>query len=276
MLMAGQRMKKSNKIFDLFSLKQILHKGRELISSLLFPPRCVVCDELLTPEEAEAGIHNICKKQLQLVKTPTCMQCGRPITEVHREYCYECKKIEHKFSGKPRQGEVQRPIIQGKALYLYEGAVKTAMYRFKYSNKREYAMFFARETKKIYGDWLKRIDVQVIVPVPMYLPKQKRRGYNQAESFAEELSFLTGIPVDKNLIKRVKDTTPQKELNPLERKNNLKNAFQKGKSIVQYTKVLIVDDIYTTGSTVWAVAEEMKKTGIVQVYTLSLCIGGDQ
>ena len=79
--------------------------------------------------------------------------------------------------------------------------------------------------------------------------------------------------MDKELIKRVKDTTPQKQLNPIKRKNNLKNAFQIKENIVQYKHILVVDDIYTTGSTVEAVAQEIKNRGVCQVYVLSICIG---
>ena len=165
------------------------------------------------------------------------------------------------------------PIRQGKALYLYQGPIKETMYRFKYSNKREYADFFAEEAVEKYGDWIQSKNIQVIVPVPMYLPKQYKRGYNQAETFARALGRRFNIPVDTTLVKRVKDTTPQKELNDLERKNNLKSAFQKTESIVQYSHILIVDDIYTTGCTAMAVAEELKKTNANQIYFMSICIG---
>ena len=164
-------------------------------------------------------------------------------------------------------------VEQGKALYLYRGDVKQTMYRFKYSNKREYAKFFARQAVQKYGDWIRRNKIQAIVPVPMYLPKERRRGYNQAKSFARELSKMTGLPVEDSLVCRVKDTKALKTLNPMERKNNLKNAFQKGKSIVQYSHILVVDDIYTTGSTAQAVAEELIKQGVGHVYFLSICIG---
>ena len=124
-------------------------------------------------------------------------------------------------------------------------------------------------------EWMQKRGIEVIVPVPMYAPKQRKRGYNQATAFAKELSRQTGIPVDEGLVIRVKDTTPQKELDDIERKNNLKSAFQNKKSIVQYSHVLVVDDIYTTGSTVEAVAEELIKIGVRRVYVLSICIGGD-
>lgn len=246
--------------------------------SLLFPIRCPICDEILEPEQIERGIHIECESKIFPVKGAVCMHCGRPIGQrnqhkkiieylenyASQEYCYECEQKNY---------VKESSITQAKSLYLYRGKIKQTMYRFKYKNKREYARFFAREAVLRYRGWLE--DVDVIVPVPMYLPKQKKRGYNQAESFATELSRYTGIPVDKNLVVRIKDTRPQKELNDKERKNNLKNAFQIEKSIVQYSHALIVDDIYTTGSTAEAVGKEIKRKGNCQVYLLSICIGGD-
>ena len=115
----------------------------------------------------------------------------------------------------------------------------------------------------------------MIVPVPMYKGKQRVRGYNQAEVFAKALSELLNIPAESQLIQRIRDTRPQKELNDVQRKNNLKNAFQMKENIVQYRHILVVDDIYTTGSTAQAVAEELIKTGVSRVYMMSICIGED-
>jgi ComF family protein len=249
-----------------------------------YPRRCPVCDEILGPEEAEQKIHSLCVGKLRYVTGATCMQCGRPLDNEVREYCYDCQRLwrqniefmpqsKHAWREITRATEATTQISQGKAIYLYQGPIKETMYRFKYSNKREYAEFFAEEAVRIYGDWMKRKNIQAIVPVPMYMPKQRRRGYNQAETFAKALGRKMNIPVDATLVKRVKDTKPQKELNDLERKNNLKNAFQKTESIVQYSHILVVDDIYTTGSTAMAVAEQLRKTNTCQVYFLSICIG---
>lgn len=249
-----------------------------------YPRRCPVCDEILEPEEAEQKIHKLCAGKLRYVTGATCMQCGRPLDNDTREYCYDCQRLwrramehmsqsNHAWRRITQVAEVTTPISQGKAIYLYQGPIKETMYRFKYSNKREYADFFAEETVRIYRDWIRSKNIQAIVPVPMYMPKQRKRGYNQAEAFAHALGRKMNIPVDTSMVKRVKDTKPQKELNDLERKNNLKNAFQKTESIVQYSHILVVDDIYTTGSTAMAVAEQLRKTNTCQVYFLSICIG---
>ena len=147
------------------------------------------------------------------------------------------------------------------------------MYRFKYSNRREYARFFAEQAVEQQADWLQRNGVEAIIPVPMYRPKQRKRGYNQAEIFALELARQMDIPLVRDGVRRTRNTRPQKLLNDGERKNNLKKAFQAADFIVKYKKVLIVDDIYTTGSTVEAVAAELRRCGVEQVFFLTLCTG---
>lgn len=330
---------------------------RKMVLSLLFPLRCPVCDEILSPEETEIGIHATCQEKLYPVQGAVCLHCGRPFRKNLRiypksqtnqylkaseadlsvrnsylledewdfnnstkEYCQECRKRDYVYSYSmfsrgdaivfTSRKEECSPIVKGKALYLYRGDIKLTMYRFKYSNKREYAHFFAKQAVERYPELFfsipnaYRMDtvdfsqfkstsedlgerrvwqsmtsslwkncVDAIIPIPMYQPKQRKRGYNQAESFAYALSELTQIPVDTTIIQRIRDTTPQKELDDTERKNNLKNAFQTGKSIVKYKKVIVVDDIYTTGSTMEAVAKELKYIGIHQIYALCICIG---
>jgi ComF family protein len=124
-----------------------------------------------------------------------------------------------------------------------------------------------------YSAWIKDIGIEAIVPVPLYKAKKRRRGYNQAESFAKALGRAWNLPVNKDLVYRVRNTTPQKGLSTKERKENLEKAFCKGKSTIRYNTVLLVDDIYTTGSTAEAVASELFQRGIKQVYFLSICIG---
>lgn len=267
------------------TIYQIFMEKKDHIFSILYPRRCPICDGILNPEECE--IHLICKSKLHYVKAPTCMRCGRPIENASYEFCYNCKSDINSCSIKPskepfrsdsiyirKNNFIEYPDFQGKAVFLYKGAIKKSLYRFKYANKREYALFFAKETVRLYGDWIRQNGINLIVPVPMYAKKKRKRGYNQAESFAKELSVLIGIPMDTHLVERVKDTLPQKTLNKQERKNNLKNAFQTRKSIVQYReRILVVDDIYTTGSTMEFVTACLKNAGVEKLFVLSIAIG---
>lgn len=147
------------------------------------------------------------------------------------------------------------------------------MYRFKYKNKREYADYYAEEAAGLYEKWVRMHGIEAIVPIPMYDAKKRARGYNQAEVFAKKLGAQLGIPVDCRLIKRVKNTIPQKELNDRQRKDNLKGAFQLRTNIVKYKKLLLVDDIYTTGSTIDAAAETLQAAGVEHIYFICICIG---
>ena len=229
---------------------------------ILFPPRCAVCDEILEPELiGRSYIHKKCEERLLPVKGALCMRCGRPVEE-RAEYCFDCSRKYQKQS-----------FLQGKSLFLYRGDIRTTMYRFKYSNKREYAEFFADYGARIYGDWIRSKEIEVIVPVPMYGPKQRKRGYNQAECFGKALSRQMEIPMDPHMVKRYKDTAPQKELNDIERQKNLKGAFVCETQKCHYKRILLVDDIYTTGSTAEAVTDALKNAGAKEVYVLSVCIG---
>lgn len=115
--------------------------------------------------------------------------------------------------------------------------------------------------------------MEAVIPVPIHKNRRKKRGYNQAELFARELGKLLELPVDGEILVRTKDTTPQKKLDDRERKNNLKKALKIGKDSVQWKKVLVVDDIYTTGSTVDAAALVLKEAGVEEIYVLSIAIG---
>lgn len=191
------------------------------------------------------------------------MHCGRPVVADTVEYCYDCS----------RNKSLTRSFTQGKSVFLYKGEMKKSLYRFKYAARREYADFYAKEALSKHARWIERIAPEVIIPIPMYAKKERKRGYNQAETFAKALSKRTGIVTQNNLVKRVKNTVPQKYLSDAERKNNLKNAFQTTENIVKYKKVLLVDDIYTTGSTAEAVTECLKAAGVKDVYFMSICIG---
>ena len=232
----------------------------EFLLSSLFPPRCVICDSILDPED-KVGIHTKCINQLISVGTSVCFHCGRPIKGTF-EYCYDCSKKDW-----------NEGFSQGKALFVYDGAIRKSMYRLKYNNRREYAKYFAREAVRYYASWIRQNNIEAIVPVPMYGRKQRVRGYNQAETFAKALSDILQIPCDSQIVERIKDTTPQKELSDIARKNNLKTAFHSRQNIVKYNHILLVDDIYTTGSTADAVAAVLKASGVKEVFFLAVCIG---
>ena len=122
-------------------------------------------------------------------------------------------------------------------------------------------------------------NIDVIIPVPLHRDRKRKRGYNQAEIIAKYLGKWINIPVETKIIHRIKKTVPQKELNDKERKRNLQGAFQVEEKIRIYKNILLIDDIYTTGSTLDSVAQAIReKTGdkdSCKVWFLTISIGQD-
>lgn len=234
-----------------------------IFREILYPERCPGCDNILYPKERPEGFCKKCITKIEAVGDEVCIKCGKKLEDGRKEYCKDCKNTRHSF-------------VQCKAAFVYEGPMKPAMYRFKYSNRRSYGKIFAEIMWKKYGEWMKSNGIQGIVPVPMYRPKERRRGYNQAGVLAKELGRRSGVPVYDNLVLRARNSSPQKNLNPIERKNNLKNAFKIRKSAVKLRKILLIDDIYTTGNTMDAVGVVLLEAGVEQIYGMSVCIGKDK
>ncbi len=232
----------------------------ELMLGVLYPKRCVACDKVLLKIEKDVGFCRTCMKKVRLVGPVFCLKCGAPINDSKVEFCGSCQKVNHIYT-------------QNKGIFRYTGHMRSAMYRFKYSNRRCYGKVFAKYADRYYGNWIRRNGIEAIVPVPMYKGKERRRGYNQATVFARTLGERTGIPVYDKIVRRESDTMAMKQLNGLKRKKNLLNAFSLSKNVVQFRKVLIVDDIYTTGTTMDEVAKALKSGGVEEIFGMSVCIG---
>ncbi len=229
---------------------------------ILFPPRCPFCDKvlfhsILVPREF---VCNCCRNKPEYIKEPVCYKCGKPIVDKKQEYCYDCEKKRKEY-------------IQGKALWIYKDEVRESLYRFKYCNRQEYATYYGLELVNVYGEWMKKCGVQAIIPIPLSKKRMRQRGFNQAALVADEIGKRMKIPVYHNLLIRVLDTKAQKELNEEERKNNLKRAFKTSVNKVQLDHILLIDDIYTTGSTMNEATRTLKQAGVDQIYCLSISIG---
>ena len=227
---------------------------RERVLDLLFPKRCVVCDEI-AGQEGKAVCRR-CRDKILYVQEPFCLKCGKQLQHEEQEYCEDCKKNRHLY-------------IQGSALYDY-GSMADSIFRFKYAGRMEYADFYGRELYERKAGWLSMVQPDALVPVPIHAA---RKRYNQAELVARHLSSLCGVPVNNSLIYRPKQTAPLKDLSHSERQNNLKRAFKIRQNDVKLSTIVIIDDIYTTGSTIDAMSEVLHQAGISDVYFMTLTVG---
>ncbi|MCR5388791.1 MAG: ComF family protein [Lachnospiraceae bacterium] len=232
---------------------------------LLFPDRCIICDDVFEQQftkEQKSCICEKCEPKIIRIKEPICKKCGRPIKEDDEMLCENCTVNAGRFH-----------FEYARSVFANEGEFTNCIYRFKYSNKRTYAKTFAREALKVNPVFFKRNDFDVIIPVPLHKDRLKSRGYNQALLFAKEISKLTGIPVDDKSLKRQKKTGFLKEMTYRERQYSLKNAFKIGKNGVLSKKVLLVDDIFTTGATADRASEVILEAGADSVHVLCICAG---
>ncbi len=225
---------------------------------MLFPRRCPVCEGIVPT--FGGLICPSCFHKLSFVKSPTCKKCGKEVLSDTIEYCSDCARRSRSFQ-------------YGMALLNYNEAAARSMARIKYHNKREYLDFYSQAAAARYGKRIKKMNVDAFVPVPVHPSKLKARGFNQAQVFAEKLGEQLGIPALSDVLIRDRKTEPQKNLSPRERFANLQHAFHARELPDGVRHIMLIDDIYTTGSTIEACTRALKKAGAENIYFLTICIG---
>ena len=193
---------------------------------------------------------------------------------IYKKKCYfcrsskECSKMCSKcFNELDYLATMPNRITEGKKVYcagVYSKNLQKLIRGLKYHKQRELAYYLA---KFMFQYWLSVTDDTdfQVVPVPIYYKRKKKRKYNHMELVGTELCRLGGYSYNPELITRIKDTKPQYKLSKKERFNNLNNAFKVDKSKLQSGKILIIDDICTTGSTFEEMIREFKKNGIEDI-----------
>ncbi len=228
------------------------------ILDLLYPPRCPICQRIL-PAGGER-VCKVCRAKLPFIREPLCKKCGKPLYRDTEEYCTVCRKMDHAF-------------IRGRSTFVYEKEFRESVQRMKFYNHREYLDFYAEEMVRSQRAFIRAVTPSVLIPVPMNEKKRRERGFDQSRLLAVKIGRLTGIPVDTESLIRQRYTLPQKELGAQERISNLKNAFRLLRADKIREPVLLIDDIYTTGSTIDEICRTLHEAGITQVYFLALCTG---
>ncbi|MDO4338103.1 MAG: ComF family protein [Eubacteriales bacterium] len=234
-------------------------RNRALINSILnilYPRHCPICHEIL--KDQKSLICPVCAGEIKPINSWRCMKCGRPVGETE-EYCGECRKGGREFT-------------QGRGIFLYNDKMKASVVRYKYYGCREYGDFYAAAMCRYARDEILRWKPDVIVPVPLHKKKLRTRGFNQSEYLARRVAGFYGIPISVRIIYKTKNTKSQKKLSARERRKNLEEAFSVAERL-DGLSVLVIDDVYTTGSTMDAVSAALKEKGAEKIYFLTVCIG---
>ena len=210
-----------------------------------------------------------CEEALPFVGDMRCAKCGKPLAGAappglrpEALLCRDCASRERMF-------------VRCRCLMKYGEAARELMTEIKYHGKREYTELLAALAADRLGDWIRELSPDCLVPVPVHPKRLRTRGYNQAGEIARHLGRLTGIPVREDLLVRTRNTFAQKELNAGQRLLNLQQAFACTGRLPQGSGILLLDDIYTTGSTMEACTERLLEAGAAAVWGLCICGGED-
>lgn len=223
----------------------------------LFPSRCICCREIL--EEPEADCCNVCYNELRMINQNYCQKCGK-LHETKGDLCFDCRRNRHYFT-------------QGRGVFVYEEPIKSSLFGLKFFK----ATWIGEKCGEILADYYQEEglwDIDLVVPVPLHWYRFIGRGYNQAEIIVRSFSKRLRLPLDDKVLCRKKMTLPQKDLTDEERVRNLELAFRvKNQEVIQGKRILLVDDIYTTGSTIDSCAKVLLECGAIEVYFLTVAIG---
>lgn len=217
------------------------NRARGLADSLLnfvFPPVCGAC------KKAGSLLCEACFAQLQWVQKPLCDRCGRPVTSP-TACCSVCQ-------------ERPLPLKQIRAAVLFAHPVSKLIHNLKYNGAFALANPLASLMAEAWGAWHMPIDV--VLPIPLHAERERKRGYNQSTLLARAFCQRVGVPFAEDVLQRTRFTTPQVGLSAVDRLKNVQNAFQADRSVLG-KRVLLIDDVCTTGATMAAAANALYAAG---------------
>jgi len=231
---------------------EILAVARNIWADLLtlfFPVRCVNC------HQAGVLFCRECQRKVELVLPPLCPLCGSP-SSFDNQLCFQCQQAA--------------PAIDGiRSVAVFEGPLRQAVHAFKYRGLRSLAAPLA----SLMVVYCRRdpLPADVIVPVPLHRSRLRERGYNQAALLAQALGNEIGLPVRKDWLVRTRATPPQVGLDASERKMNVAGAFHcRDGDAVAGCRVLLVDDVCTTGATLESCSLALRQAGARSVWAFTL------
>lgn len=231
----------------------IIRDSIDGILDLVFPPRCLACDEL--------DSHYICAScisKIEPVDQPYCERCGH--TLIDSKTCRNCLSRERSFT-------------KARAAGKYSGVLRRLVHEFKYGGAR----CLAEPLAKVIFEFLAKSNdfrwdkSDFIISVPIHPARRRVRGYNQSELLADHLSHLTGISALNDVIIRNRYTNPQVWLSREQRMVNMKDAFCVNHTEpIKDSTILLIDDVSTTSSTIHECSLELLKEGAARIYVVCL------
>ena len=285
--------------YDIDALKGFFHRIRQAVSSGFFPDTCFSCSAFIetdrwegidtgppdfnrlvneTPERIFEVIMapvlcSACKADFDPVAGPMCERCGMPfISRAAGDHlCGRCISAETTRGG---------PFIAARAFGQHSGALMKLVHAYKYYGKTGLGKPLGTLLHICFRQHFGHVPLDLIAPVPLHRQKLVKRGFDQVahmlyywpwENSAAGKRAANGTVFAGSLLKRVKNTDTQTGLDRRQRGKNVKNAFAVGdRAFVEKKRILLVDDVYTTGATLEECALALNRAGAAAVYCLTL------
>lgn len=261
-------------------MKGNIGKMADALLEAVFPSNiyCICCGSLIDKSRPYA-LCDICMKKFHWITGRACEKCGKALPDTFRgKYCYDCMTYDHCFT-------------KGFSCLTYGLHEREVLLDHKYNGRG----YLGAKFGDILYDRIscEDIEVDVIIPVPISAGRMKVRGYNQSALMGRQLSKRWGVPIDETVLVRKKETTLLRSLNPADRRLALEGAFAifaKRTASAKHTasrsagkdarlegkKVLLIDDVLTTGATLDACSKVLLEGGAAEVYVLTLTSGGNR
>lgn len=245
------KMKNNFKVFDgIFTI----------IRNTVFPPQCVVCDKTLELN-VDDGICKECRRTLKpCINEVCCEKCGKPIVSFGtKQRCYRCLRVTNAYFDK---------IISA---YVYDTRIRDSIVRYKGTGIQSYAKIYAKELKKALEQSYAGLTFDFLCAAPSHGKKTISQGFDNVELICRYLSKEIGIPFKPRVIRKVCKTAKQTTLTFSQRVKNLKNSMTvPDPEITAGKRILLIDDVCTTGATVIECSRALKHAGAKQVHALTL------
>ncbi|HUJ94545.1 MAG TPA: ComF family protein [Terriglobales bacterium] len=242
--------------------RQWLSDTGDALATVFFPAGCRICDELLT-RASRVPICDACLSSFAAPPFTKCEVCGQPLpsfapAESQAKTCPACREKTYAFS-------------RARNLGVYQGALARAIVMLKFEEMEPLGTWFAHrlaELAKLEGE---AMEADVVVPVPLHRDRQRERGYNQAAMISEPLAKALGLPHRAVLLMRTRPRPDKQVLSLAEHWSSVRGAFAtRPGSQVDKLRVLLVDDVLTTGATLDACSRALLDSGAKSVVGLTV------
>ena len=227
--------------------------------NLLYPPACLLCDRRL--EAPEPCVCETCRRAMPRLLPPVCRRCG-----VSLPGAYDASLVCRSCMAQPPAFE------QARAPFLYIGLVRDALHAFKYHGHRRVGAWLAEAMVHLHPAAHAEPPYDLLASVPMHWVKGRLKGMNPAAWLAQALSRQMRIAHEPRALRRMRWTSTQTRLSRTQRARNVAGAFRATPALVTRCRVLLIDDVLTTGATAHACALALREAGASAVSVLAAAI----